>query len=217
MSGGPGDYYYGSGTAKSSTSPTEREEPTRAREQDRILPRLRDVLPGKTLACSMMIIADMCHAELFVESGEPIYGPRRMALPQQSSDIAQLRLWLPPTGEASPCNRQEDYVYRASSEIASLHDGHRASTSSLTQSSCTSTEETINQPAYCDLAPSSPRGSLVPNCSSDGIPAGIGEGNLKLPEGLQNASDVARTIFECPICSRRNGCQSHHDVKDLPI
>jgi hypothetical protein len=217
MSCGPGNYYFGSGTAKSSTSATEREESTRAREQDRILPRLRDVLPGKILACSMMIIADMCRGELFVESGDRIYGPRRMASPQQSSHNAQPRPWLPPTGEASPCNRQEDYVYRASSEIASLHDGHGASTSSLTQSSCTSTEETINQPAYCFLAPSIPGGSLVPNCSSDGIPASIGEGNLKLPEGLQNASDDARKKFECPICSKRNGCPSHHDVMDLPM
>jgi hypothetical protein len=49
MSGGPGNYYFGSGTTKSSTSATEWEESTGAREQDRILPRLRDVLPGKLL------------------------------------------------------------------------------------------------------------------------------------------------------------------------
>jgi hypothetical protein len=165
----------------------------------------------------MMIIADMCHAELFVESGKPIYSPRPMALPQQSSHNAQPRVWLPPTGEASPCNRQEESVYRASSEIASLHYGHRASTSSLTQSPCTSTEETINQPAYCVLAPSSPGGSLVPNCSSDAIPASIVEGNLKLPVWLQNASDDARKKFECPTCGRRNRRQSHHDVIDLPM
>jgi hypothetical protein len=132
-----------------------------------------------------------------------------MALPQQSSHNAQPRPWLPPTGEASPCNRQEDHVYRASPEIVSLHDGHGASTSSLTQSSCTSTEETINQPAYCDLAPSSPGGSLVPNCSSDAIPASTVEGNLKLPERLQSTSDDARKKFECPICGRGNRRQSH--------
>jgi hypothetical protein len=159
----------------------------------------------------------MCHAELFIESGDRIYGPRRMALPQQSSHKSQPRLWIPPTGEVSPCNGQDDSVYRASSEIPSLHDGHAASTSSLTQSSCTSTEETINQPAYCDLAPSSPGGSLVPNCSSDAIAASTVEGNLKLPEGLRNASDDARKKFECPICGRSNGYQSHHDVMDLPM
>jgi hypothetical protein len=164
-----------------------------------------------------MIIADMGHAELFVESGKPIYGPRPMALPQQSSHNTQPRLWLPPTGETSPCNREDESVYRASSEIASLHDGHGASTSSLTQSSCTSTEETINQSAYSFIALSSPGGSLVPNCSSDAIPASIVEGNLKLPESLQNASDDARKKFECPICGRRNACQSHHDVMDLPM
>jgi hypothetical protein len=49
MSGHPGSYYFGSGTAKSSTSATEWQESTRAREQDRILPRLRDVFPGKLL------------------------------------------------------------------------------------------------------------------------------------------------------------------------
>jgi hypothetical protein len=116
---------------------------------------------------------------------------------------AQPRLWLPPTGEVSPCNRQEESVYRASSEIASPHDGHGASASSLAQSSCTSTEQTINQPAYCVLAPSSPGVSLVPNCSSDAIPASIVEGNLKLPEGLQNARDDAREKSECPVYGKR--------------
>jgi hypothetical protein len=149
-----------------------------------------------------MIIADMCHAELFAESGKPIYDPRRVALPQQSSHNAQPRLWLPPTGGVSPRNRQGESVYRASSEIASPHDGHGASTSSLTQSSCTSTEDTINQPAYCLQAPSSPGGSLVPNCSSDAIPASIVEGNLTLPEGLQNASDDARKKVEFPVCGK---------------
>jgi hypothetical protein len=134
----------------------------------------------------MVIIADMCHAEFFVGS-------------QQSPNLAQPMLWLPPTGEVSPCNRQEESIYRA---IASPHDGHGASASSLTQSSCTSTEETINKPAYCSLAPSSPGVSLVPNFSSDAIPASIVEGNLKPPEGLQNASDDARKKFECPICGK---------------
>jgi hypothetical protein len=44
---------------------------------------------------------------------------------------------------------------------------------------------------------------VVPNCSSDAIPASIVEGNLKLPEGLQNARDDAREKSECPVYGKR--------------